>query len=188
MRLFALLLLFSALTLAQAPDTKPQVLPPAKPHTSTYCNHDMGFCFDYPLSWKLLGEVYEGHGATVAPPQTGDQSEWSNVTVAAIEIPAEEGKTPPTVEDLVTALSGKMAEQTQNMQTVRRSEETLAHHPAQLFQVRYDENGKRWGETIVAMDGGDGKFYTVVYKAPSADEAKYQTHVEAILKSFRLAP
>jgi hypothetical protein len=72
------------------------------------------------------------------------------------------------------------------MQTVRRSDETLAHHPAQLLQVRYDENGKRWGETIIAMDAGEGMFYTVVYKALASEESKYQAQVQGILKSFRI--
>lgn len=165
-----------------------QVAAPAKPDTSHYCNQDLGYCIDYPASWKMLGEVYEGHGATVAPVQAGDQAQWAQVTVAAIDIPTAEGKTPPSVEDLVTTLVGKMAEQTTNMETVRRSQETLAHHPAQLFQVHYDEDGKRWGETIVAMDGGDGTFYTVVYKALASEEARYKTQVEEILKSFRLKP
>lgn len=180
MRFLALLLLLSVLTTAQSP--APQRL--AKP----YCNHDLGYCFDYPASWKLLGEVYDGRGVTVSPPQAGDESQWAQVTVAAIEIPTQEGKNPPSVEDLVTTLIGKMAEQATNMETVRRSQETLAHHPAQLLQVRYDEDGKRWGETIVAMDGNNGRFYTVVYKALAGTEAKYQTQIEGMLKSFRLAP
>jgi hypothetical protein len=187
MRSLAILLLLSTIALAQTtPPTKPSTL--AKPRTSNYCNQDLGYCFDFPISWKLLGEVYEGHGATVAPVQPGDQTQWVQVTVAALEIPEQEGKAPPTVEDLVTSLIGKMAEQVANMQTVRRSEETLAHHPAQLVQVHYDEDGKRWGETIVAMDGDNGTFYTVVYKALAIDEAKYKAQVEEILKSFRIKP
>lgn len=186
MRFLALLWLLSTLAFAQTAPPKPTA--PPKAHTSYYCNQDLGYCFDFPASWKMLGEVYEGHGATVAPPQSGDAAKGAQVTVAAIEIPAQEGKNPPTVEDLVTSLVGKMAEQTDNMETVRRSQETLAHHPAQLLQVHYDENGQRWGETIVAMDGGDGTFYAIVYKALATDEAKYKTQVEEILKSFRLKP
>ncbi|HEY3928550.1 MAG TPA: hypothetical protein VGL89_09260 [Candidatus Koribacter sp.] len=171
-------MLFSGLIYAQnAPPASP------KPH---YCNETYGFCVDYPASWKLLGEVYEGHGAAIAPVQKGNEARWDSVTVAAVEIPAQEGKDPATVEDLVTSLIGKMAAQTPNMQTVRRSEETLAHHPAQLVQVRYDENNERWGETIVAMDGGNDIFYTVVFKCRVLDEAKYQAAVEGLLKSFRL--
>ncbi len=183
MRCFAVLLLFSAFCFPQTAQ-KPSTL--AKPRAANYCNQDLGFCFDYPTSWKMLGEVYEGHGVSVAPPQQGDASQWSQVTVVAIEIPAQAGKNPPTVEDLVTSLAGKMAEKAENMETVRRSEETLAHHPAQLLQVHYDENGDRWGETIVATDGGSGTFYVIVYKARAGEEAKYQAGVEGILKSFRL--
>jgi hypothetical protein len=187
MRCLALLFLLSTFVSGQtAAPAKPSTT--TKPGTSYYCNHDLGYCFDFPASWKMLGEVYEGHGATVAPVQPGDQAQWAQLTVAALDIPVAEGKDAPSVEDLVTTLVGKMAEQAANMETVRRSQETLAHHPAQLFQVHYDEDGKRWGETIVAMDGGDGMFYTVVYKALASDEAKYKAQVEEILKSFRLKP
>lgn len=161
--------------------------PTTKARDSNYCNQDLGFCFNYPLTWKQLGEVYDGRGVVVAPPQSGDQQQWAQVTVAAISIPTQESKAPPTVDDLVTTLIGKMAEQTVNMQTVRRSEETLAQRPAQVVQVRYGENGARWGETIVAMDGGNDVFYTVVFKAKVDDEGKYQKQVESILHTFRLA-
>ena len=182
MRWLAVFLLSSAIAFGQAGPSSA-----TKAKDFNYCNQDFGFCFNYPLDWKLLGEVYDGHGVAVAPQQTGDQSEWAQVTVAALDISAQEGKTPPTVEDLVTSLLGKMASQAENMETVRRSEETLAARPAQVLQVRYDENGKRWGETIVAMDGGNDRFYTVVFKAKVGDEAKYQKPVEGILKTFRLA-
>ncbi len=191
MRIAALLLLFCTLALPQAtkiPST-PQTKKPAsgaKPGMSYFCNQDLGYCFDFPMSWKMLGQVYEGYGAVVAPQQEGDQANWANVTVAAVEIPSEEGKNPPSVEDLVTSLTGKMAQQTEAMETVRRSEETLAGHSAQLIEVRYNENGQRWSETIVATDGGDGMFYTIVYKATATDAPKYQKQVEEILKSFRI--
>jgi hypothetical protein len=192
MRISALMLLLTAFAFPQAP-AKPAGTPKstspshaARPNSSYFCNQDLGYCFDFPANWKMLGQVYEGYGAVVAPPQPGEQSEWTNVTVAAVEIPIEEGKNPPTVDDLVTSLMGKMAQQAAGMETVRRSEETLAQRPAQLLQVRYTENGKRWGETIVAMDGGGGMFYTVVYKVPVNDEAKYQKQFEEIARSFRV--
>lgn len=182
MRVAVLLLLCSVFTSAQT-----AAAPATKARDSNYCNQDLGFCFNYPLTWKQLGEVYDGNGVVFAPPQSGDQAQWAQVTVAAMPIPTQAGKNPPTVEDLVTSLLGKMAEQVANMQTVRRSEEMLAHRPAQLLQVRYDENAQRWGETIVALDGGNDIFYTVVFKAKVDDEAKYQKQVEGILRTFRLA-
>ena len=180
MRFLALLLVFSATCFPQTARTL------AKPSISHDCEQELGFCVDYPVTWKMLGSVYDGHGISVAPPQKGDQSQWAQVTVAAVEIPSQEGKNPPSVEDFVTSTVGKMAEKSENMETVRRSQETLAHHPAQLLQIHYDENGNRWGETVVATDGGQGIFYVVVYKALATDEAKYQSDVESILKSFRL--
>lgn len=186
MRVLAVLLLVAAFAFPQTP-AKPGSS--VRPRSNSYfCNQDLGYCFDFPADWKMLGQVYEGYGAVVAPPQAGDQAQWATVTVAAVEIPTQEGKEPPTVENLVTSLVGKMAEQASGMETVRRSEETLAHRPAQLLQVRYDEGGQRWGETIVAMDGGNDMFYTVVFKTPVSEEAKYQKQVEGILKSFRITP
>jgi hypothetical protein len=182
MRWLALLLLSLSFAFGQS---GPSTAPKAK--DLNYCNQDLGFCFNYPVGWKLLGEVYDGHGVVVAPPQSGAEADWAQVIVAAIEIPTQAGKAPPTVEDLVTSLLRKMASEAENMQTIRRSEEALAHQPAQLLQVRYDESGKRWGETIVAMDGGNDRFYTVVYKALARDEESYRKQVEGILRSFRLA-
>jgi PsbP len=187
MRLAAIFLLVSSVVSAQATKPAPNKNPAgSKPGMSYFCNQDLGYCFDFPMSWKMLGQVYEGYGTVVAPPQEGDQANWANVTVAAVEVPTEEGKNPPIVEDLVTSLVGKMAEQVQNMETVRRSTDTLAQRPAQLLQVRYDEGGKRWNETIVATDGGNGMFYTIVYKSAAADEAKYQKGFEDVLKTFRV--
>jgi hypothetical protein len=183
MRFLAAFLLFTATCFSQ---TAPKSSSPAKPLVAHHCEPELGFCFDDPPAWKKLGEVYDGHGVSVAPPQQGEPSQWAQVTVATIAVPTQEGKNPPTVEDLVTSLVGKMAEQSANMETVRRSETTLAQRPAQLLQVHYDENGDRWGETIVALDGGTGNFYVIAYKARASQEAKYKTEVEGILKSFRL--
>src|SRR3569833_1598552 len=118
MRVAAILLLLGCFAFPQAPRSgtnKPAVKKrrsgPMKPGMSYFCNQDLGYCFDFPMTWKMLGQVYDGYGAVVAPPQTGQQDLWANVTVAAVEIPTEEGKNPATVEDLVTTMVGKMAEQ-----------------------------------------------------------------------------
>ncbi len=38
-----------------------------------YCQRDGGFCFKYPSSWTMLGEVFDGNGVVIAPPQKLDK-------------------------------------------------------------------------------------------------------------------
>src|ERR1700759_5291947 len=54
-----------------------------------YCQADGGFCFKYPSWWKMLGDVYEGSGVIVAPPQKEEQPLWNEITVALVAPPKE---------------------------------------------------------------------------------------------------
>ena len=63
---------------AAAPAHKPAV--PWK----RYCQPNAGFCFKYPSSWTMLGEVFDGNGVVVAPPQRDEQTLQSEVTVAMV--------------------------------------------------------------------------------------------------------
>ena len=46
----------------------------------TYCQPGGGFCFRYPATWMMLGEVFAGNGVVVAPQQKEDRSLWDEVT------------------------------------------------------------------------------------------------------------
>src|SRR5271157_6067955 len=50
----------------------------------SYCQPDGGFCFKYPSSWSLLGEVFEGNGVVVAPQQKEDLALRDAITISMV--------------------------------------------------------------------------------------------------------
>ena len=70
--LFVLALTLPALAAGQKPATAPAPVHKPVPR-KRYCQPDGGFCFKYPGSWTMLGEVYDGNGVVVAPPQKLDK-------------------------------------------------------------------------------------------------------------------
>ena len=64
--------------------------PSAKATTwKRYCQPAGGFCFKYPSSWLMVGEIFAGHGVVVAPQQTQDRELWNAITVAMVVPPPE---------------------------------------------------------------------------------------------------
>ncbi len=167
---------------------KKTTTPDTPPHTSTpeYCDQELGFCLTIPRGWKVLGDVYEGMGVSFAPPQAGDESLWTQVTVAVTEIPLKEGQDPPTIENLVTTLIGRMAESTGDLQTVRRMDTSLAGNPAQLVEVNYTQGEHRWAEIVVVVDAEGGDFDSVVFKSLVEQRDTHEHAFSEMLRSFRL--
>ena len=92
----------------------------------------------------------------MAPPQEGkDKSQWDEVTASVANIPEAHGEEPPTFDEILSVamkdLPGK------NVQTLQRTELTLAKRPAQLVKMQYDDPNtkKTWIEEIVFIDDGD---------------------------------
>jgi len=63
-----LAMLLGCISMAAAAQTTPRSTQKSPPWTE-YCHGDGGFCFKYPASWSVLGEVFDGNGVVVAPPQ-----------------------------------------------------------------------------------------------------------------------
>ncbi len=139
-----------------------------------------------PQNWRVLGDVYEGMGVSFAPPQPAQESLWAQVTVAATEVPLKEGQDPPTLENLITTVVGRMAESTGDLQTVRRMDTSLAGNPAQLLEVNYTQDEHRWAEIVVVVDAEGGTFYTLVFKALVEKRDTYEPAFSSMLRSFRL--
>src|SRR3974390_3731709 len=60
----------------------------------SYCHPTHEFCFKYPATWKMLGEVFDANGVVIAPTQKQAPELWDEVTVALV-IPAPEGDEEP---------------------------------------------------------------------------------------------
>jgi hypothetical protein len=120
----------------------------------TYCSEEAEYCISYPPDWDMVGDVMEGNGVVMAPPQEGkDKSLWNEITVSVTDLPEpEKGKESPSFDDILSvALQGLPGN---NVQTSQRTEMTLHGRDAELIKVHYDdkETGKPWVEEIVFID------------------------------------
>ena len=65
--------------------------PAAKPQSVEVIlsRREYSFCFKYPAAWSVLGEVFDGNGVVVAPPQKQEREFWDEVTVALVIPPPQ---------------------------------------------------------------------------------------------------
>jgi hypothetical protein len=200
----AVLAILSAVVYAQESSSKPQAVPKAKSQTAkpggttrpepkvsvrgwkTYCSEEGAYCISYPPTWNVAGDVFEGTGVVVAPPQPGkEKSQWDTVTSSVAFVPEQQGnKEPPTFDEILTvaisSLPGK------NVQTLHRTELTIAERPAQLVKLQYDdaETRKPWIEEIVFIDDGDAIYSTALRCAPE-DLEKLEPTFRTMVATWR---
>src|ERR1022692_3147036 len=103
-----------------------------------YCQPG-GFCFKYPSSWCVVGDVFHGQGCVVSPPQKLDRALLDEITVALILPPSEGDEEPMTLDSLIEQASKSMREGGQTFETLQRQQRTVDHKPAQMLKVRYRE-------------------------------------------------
>lgn len=152
----------------------------------TYCSEEGAYCISYPPDWSVVGDVFEGNGVVMAPPQERrPKSEWSQVTSSVSFLPETQGdQEAPTFDEILSAalkdLPGK------NVQTVQRTELTLVKRPAQLVRVKYEdaETGKPWVEDIVFIDDGDA-IYSTALRAMPEDLEKWESTFRTIVATWR---
>jgi hypothetical protein len=167
------------------PATKPAPRPPA---LKSYCHPSEDFCFKYPAGWTMLGEVFNGNGVAVAPPQTQQRDFWDAVTVALV-IPAPEGDEDPVTIDaaIAKAVSG-VRESGQDFETLQRQQRRVNGKPAQLVKVHYAEktSGREWIEELVFIEGPDSAIYSVALKCSPLSLARTEPLFLRIVDSFTL--
>lgn len=163
---------------------------PAQPKVSikgwkTYCSEEGAYCISYPPDWNVAGDVFEGMGIVMAPPQDGkDKSQWDQVTSSVSYIPETEGqKEPPTFDEILSVamkdLPGK------NVRTLQRTELTLQERPAELVKLQYEsQQNKTWVEEIVFIDDGDA-IYSTALRAVPEDLEKLEPVFRTIVATWR---
>jgi len=150
----------------------------------TYCSEEGAYCISYPPDWNVVGDVFEGTGVVMAPPQTGkDKSLWDEVTASVAYLPEAQGdKEPPTFDEILSVamkdLPGK------NVQTLQRTELSVAKRPAELVKVQYEDAGKTWVEEIVFIDDGDA-IYSTALRAVPEDLEKLEPVFRTIVATWR---
>lgn len=153
-----------------------------------YCHSEVGFCFKYPSSWAMLGEVFAGNGVVVAPPQKQERALWDEVTVALV-IPSPEGDEDPVpIDQVIEKAVSSVREGGQSVETLRRQERTVDGKPAQSAKLYYVEkpSGREWIEELVFVEGPDSEIYSVALKCASTSLATMEPVFSRIVDSWTL--
>lgn len=153
-----------------------------------YCQPQGGFCFEYPGSWKMLGDVFNGNGVVVAPLQAGEESGWDEITVATIAPPASDGQQPVGLDGIIQRAADAMRAAGEGFQTLQRREQTVDGKPAQMLKAQYTEKGttRSWVEQIVFIEGPDDEIYSVALKCSPQSLTRLQPALSEVLKTWYL--
>lgn len=156
--------------------------------TKKYCHPNDGFCFRYPGTWSMLGDVFAGNGVVVAPQQKEDRVLWDEITVALVVPPSEGDDEGPGLNGVVEQSSAAMREAGQNFVTLQRQERSVDHKPAQLLKVQYKEkaSGRDWIEELVFIEGPENEIYSVALKCAPQNVTKLEPAFAEVLRSWTL--
>ncbi len=154
-------------------------------HWKTYCSEEAEYCVSYPADWDVVGDVMEGNGVVMAPPQNGKEKDlWNDVTVSVTDLPDNEGKEPPSFDDIVSvALNGLPGK---NVETLQRSQLTLHGRDAELIKIQYNdkETNRPWVEEIVFIDD-QLAIYSIALRAMPDDVAGLEETFRRIVATWR---
>ena len=183
--LFWLVLMgLSTIAVAQtAPKPAPKPLP-----TTKYCQADGGFCFRYPASWSVLGEVFEGKGVVVAPAQKQEREYWDEVTVALVVPPPHSGADAVTIDQLIEQAVSSVRASGQSFETLERQRRRVDGKPAQMLKLHYADkaDGREWIEELVFVEGPDAEIYSLMLKCAPASASKIEPAFSHIVDSWTL--
>ena len=162
---------------------------PAPPHVPTarkYCHEDLGFCFWYPTSWRVLGEVFDGNGVVIAPEQKEDRALWDVITVAMVAPSSEDGDV--TLNGVIERATSAMRDAGQNFETLQRQARSVAGNPAQLLKARYHESKteRDWIEELVFLEGPQNEIYSVGLKCAPDHLARLEPVLNRVLATWKL--
>jgi len=182
-----LLALSLGLSTISAAQTASKPLPKPLP-TNKYCQAEGGFCFGYPASWSVLGEVFEGKGVVIAPAQKQEREHWDEVTVALVVPPPQSGGDAVTIDQLIEqAVSGVRASG-QSFETLERQRRRVDGKPAQMLKLHYVDkaDGRDWIEELVFVEGPDAEIYSLALKCAPASTSRVEPAFSRIVDSWTL--
>jgi hypothetical protein len=136
----------------------------------------------------MLGEVYDGDGVVVAPPQKLDKALWDEITVALITPLSEGDEEAVSLDVMIEQASKSMREGGQAFETLQRQQRTVDHKPAQMLKVRYHEKAsdRDWVEELVFIQGPDGEIYSVALKCSPENLVRLEPVLAGVLESWVL--
>jgi len=162
------------------------------PHKSLpwkqYCRGEVGFCFKYPASWSMLGDIFDGNGVVVAPAQNGDRAVWDEVTVALVIPPPEGDGDAVSIDQAIEKAVSNVREGGQNFETLQRQRRTVDGKPAELVKLHYVDksNGREWIEELIFVEGPESEIYSVALKSGPSSLARMEPLFARIVESWNL--
>ena len=136
----------------------------------------------------MLGEVFDGNGVVVAPPQKEDRALWYEITLAMVAPSPEGDEEGPGLNDIVEQAAAAMREAGQDFQTLQRQERTVDHQPAQMLKARYRDKatGRDWVEELIFIQGPENEIYSVALKCAPQELARLEPVLKGVLESWTL--
>lgn len=134
----------------------------------------------------MLGDIYDGNGVVVAPPQEGQESLWNEVTVARVAPPSEDGGL--GLDGVIDEAAKGMRAAGQEFQTLRRQESTVDAKPSQLLKAKYRDKstGRDWIEELVFIQGPDNEIYSVALKTSPQAALRLEAVFSDVVRTWTL--
>ncbi len=135
----------------------------------------------------MMGEIYDGNGVVVSPPQKNDPTLWSEVTVAMVAPPKDSDEA-LGLDAIIEQAAAGMRESGQDFQTLRRQVRTVDAKPAELLKAEYHEKstGRDWIEELIFIQGPDNEIYSVALKCASSDIERLEPVFSEIVRTWKL--
>jgi hypothetical protein len=186
-RKLLLLALSSLLCTMAAAQTAGKPAPKALP-SKKYCHGEGSFCFKYPATWSVLGEVFDGNGVAVAPPQKQERESWDAVTAAFVIPPPQAAEDAVTIDQAIEQAVSRVREGGQSFETLERQRRRVDGKPAQLVKLHYVEkpSGREWIEELVFVAGPDDEIYSVALKCAPSSMVRMEPAFTRIVDSWTL--
>ena len=136
----------------------------------------------------MLGEVLEGNGVAIAPPQKQDRSLWDAITVALAVPPPTGDEEPLGLNGVIEQASSSLRQSGQDFKTLQRQERTVDHKPAQMLKVSYHEksNAHDWIEEMIFIEGPDNEIYFITLKCSPRNLTRLEPALNGILAAWTL--
>ncbi len=136
----------------------------------------------------MLGEIFEGNGVVVAPPQKQEREYWDEVTAALVIPPPQSAGEAVTIDQLVDRAVSGVRETGQSFETLERQRRRVDGKPAQVVKLHYVEkaSGREWIEELVFVEGPDAEIYSVALKCATSSLVRMQPAFSRIVDSWTL--
>jgi hypothetical protein len=154
----------------------------------SYCHPEHSFCFKYPADWTMLGEVFNGAGVVVAPPQKQERELWDSVTVALVIPPPQGDNEPVTIGDAIAQAVAGVSRSGQSFETEQRQQRTVNGNPAQMVKMHYTDQAtaRAWTEELVFIEGPNSEIYSVALKSATATLPRIEPVFARIVDSWNV--